>query len=81
MSLVKRGESIDFDVFFLVFLGVWKREKNEERSWEEEKFQKNLSSLSKVCLGLFIASGTKIEATAIVGPLRPFNGRQPQTPL
>ena len=69
MFLVKRGESRDFDVFLEIFWCLEEREKNVERSWAEGKFQKNVCPpRSGACLGLFIASDAKTEATAIVRP-------------
>ena len=66
MFLVKGKESRDFNVF----LGVWKREKNVERSWTEGQISKKcLSSRSDGCLGLFIAPGAKFKAVALQGPL------------
>ena len=65
MFLVKREESRDFDVFFWCMEEI----KNIESSWAEGKFQKNVSSLSDGCLGLFIALGTKFKAAALVGSL------------
>ena len=59
---------------FWEFFGVWKREKKKvERSWAEGKFQKNVCPLRfGACLGLFIASDAKTEATAIVRPPAAF---------
>ena len=78
MFLVKREESRDFDVFFGVFLGiflVFGREKKCREELDREKISEKMCVPWSVgCLGLFIASGTKIEAKAIVGTLAAIQG-------
>ena len=58
--------------FLGVFFGVSKREKRRERLGER-KISENVCPLPYgVCLGLFIASGMKIDTTTIVRLLMAF---------
>jgi len=68
--LVEMKESRNFDVFFGVFLVFGRERKRREKLGQRENFRgkKKVSSLFGACLGLFIALGAKIEATAIVRP-------------
>ena len=65
-------ESRNFDVFFGVFLVFGGEKKRRKRLGRREILEICLSSLSGVCLGLFIAAGAKIKAAAIVRSLAAF---------
>jgi len=64
-----KEESRNFDLFFWVFFGVWKRGKTSRDAVQQANFRSKKWPLrSKGCLGLFIAPSIIFEATALGGP-------------